>query len=311
MQSNDKKTVTDRASYQNDNGSNSCSSVSHENAEDQSKSLGCSALSTRDVAESNMTHSKVRFGKEEVDLNTQMEAISQATFQELMDEERDKPLFAFARVYSKSDKQHYRRLYSAENIVNWYPLEGRTDPCTRGNIHKIEYFLHMKRQRTAVRVGDVYEKETEHTYRTADYFVWSITADDEPSKMMSLLATAYTQHLGLRKMTSNVEINTLDVLQLNTQCKRSEKQKNVDRLNASKIAQYVDTHLSRLVEDGELNCSDLSVLKMSIRYDAARHFAGILVSQDPDVDENSDDFSKIPHIRANALTMAILHECNF
>jgi len=162
MQSNDKKTVTDRASHQNDNGSNSCSSVSHENAEDQFKLLGCSALSTRDVAESNMTHSKVRFGKEEVDLNTQMEAISQATFQELMDEERDKPFFAFARVYSKSDKQHYRRLYSAENIVNWYPLEGRTDPCTRGNIYKIEYFLHMKAAHCRSRGGCLRKRNRTH-----------------------------------------------------------------------------------------------------------------------------------------------------
>ena len=48
------------------------------------------------------------------------------------------------------------------------------------------------------------------------------------------------------------------------------------------------------------------MLLASIKYDVAHHIAALFVSLDPNLDVNSDDFAKIPHIRQNAVTMDIL-----
>mmetsp|Transcript_35221 Transcript_35221/g.51734 ORF Transcript_35221/g.51734 Transcript_35221/m.51734 type:complete len:329 (+) Transcript_35221:43-1029(+) len=252
---------------------------------------------------------RVRFGEEVVDLDKQIEPISLATFRSLMDEEPGKPFFTFSRVHSRSSGQKYAHLYSAQNIIDWYPLKGTTDPCTRGNIEKVEYFLLMKGQGDAIHVGDVYEESREHVSKSADYFVWSHTAEDEPSKMLSLLATAYLQILGLRNISSNDFFDTSNLSQLDPRTVRSPEQINADRLHGSKILHYISTRILNLIEQGELKCSCPGELLMSIRNDAARHLAQILVLQDPNIHLDNDDYARMPHIRENTLARAILQSC--
>ena len=292
----------------------------------QSNSLSASTSeSYKNIGEKQIDHSKVRVGGEVVNLND-IEAISHDTYKTLMNEEPDKPFFALARVKSSSGGQQYKHLYSAENVVNWYPLHGKTDPNTRGEIDRIEYFLHIKGEQDAIHMGDVHPNQTDPgsqyvgdvqtsqsnpVSQTADYLIWSLTAEDEPSKMMALLATAYLQKLGLDNITSDDTFDTSSVSNLAPKNVRDLQQKRTDSANANKIFNYVATHISDLVKQGELKCSDPNALLMSIQHDAALHLADILVSQDPDVDENSDDFAKLPHIRTNSLAMAILKELNF
>lgn len=249
---------------------------------------------------------EVRFGKEVVDLATRTEPISQTTFQHLMDEEPDKPFFTFARVHSIGNKRQYEHLYSAENVIEWYPLNGRTDPCTRGSIEKIEYYMHFKGEQDAIHVGDVYEEPIGQVSKTADYFIWYHIGEDEPSKMSSLLATAYLQILGLTNITSNDTFDTSSVSQLGQQRLRCPGQKVKDQLNGTTLYHYVCTRIAKLIERGEINCSDPDVLMTSIKHDAAHHLAGVLVSQDPDVEDGSDDFARLPHVRTNSLATTII-----
>ena len=84
---------------------------------------------------------------------------------------------------------------------------------------------------------------------------------------------------------------------------------SADRLQGSKIFHYVSTRISNLIDQGELKCSCPDVLLMSIRHDAARHVAHTLVSQDPNIREDNDDWARTPHIRENALARAIMRSC--
>jgi len=205
--------------------------------------------------------------------------------------------------------RHAHLYISAQNVVEWYPLKGTTDPCTRGNIDKVEYFLLMKGQSNAIHVGDVYQKSRAHVSISADYLIWSHTAEDEPSRMLSLLATAYLQILGLTNISSNDSFDTSNFSQMDPRTVRSPEQMNADRLQGSKIFHYVSTRISKLIDQGELKCSCPDVLLMSIRHDAARHVAHILVSQDPNIREDNDDFARTPHIRVYALARAIMRSC--
>ena len=88
----------------------------------------------------NGVHQKVRFGEEIIDLAKCEDPISLESFQVLMEEEEEdnrKPYFLFAFVSSSYHGRSFKHLYSAENIIQWYPLEGTTDPCTGEEIEKI------------------------------------------------------------------------------------------------------------------------------------------------------------------------------
>ena len=263
------------------------------------------SFSTQAPMEKQLVHSQVRFGGEELDLNKE-EAISLETFQVLMNKEPNKPFFAFARSNSSNGGLNYRHLYSAENVIDWYPHKGNVDPCTHEAIEKIEYFLYFKGQSEAIHVGDVHSSQIGPESKTADYLIWSFTGEDEPSKMMALLAMAYLQKLDLSSITSDDTLDTSNISNLDPKKVRDLKQQVIDSSNASKIVNYVAMHISDLVDRGELKCSDPNALLMSIQHDAAQHLAGILVSQDPSLDEDNDDFAKLPHIRTNALTMKIM-----
>ncbi|MFT6387944.1 MAG: hypothetical protein ACJAUP_001316 [Cellvibrionaceae bacterium] len=276
----------------------------------ENRSVETTSLAHKDIRESKF-NSKVRFGGEVIDLKEAREAISQDTFKSLMDEEPDKPFFAFAHVHSGSTHHEFKHLYSAENVVNWYPLAGKTDPCNNRKIDKIEYYLHMKGQPDAIHMGDIYQNENKNVSKTADYLIWSLTAEDEPSKMMHLLATAYLQNFGITNISSNDTFDTSDILHLNLQKVRSPEQERTDKLNANKIYSYIGTHVATLIKQGKLNCSDPDALLLSIKHDAAVHLAGVLVSLDPNINDDNDDYAKLPHVRTNAVAEAIQQSCAF
>mmetsp|Transcript_16578 Transcript_16578/g.32980 ORF Transcript_16578/g.32980 Transcript_16578/m.32980 type:complete len:281 (-) Transcript_16578:489-1331(-) len=248
----------------------------------------------------------VRFGREAVDLARRSEPISHATFQSLMDEDPDKPFYAFARICSSGGKQKYAHLYSAENVIEWYPLNGRTDPCTRGSIERIEYYLYFKGEGGAVHVGDVYEDTADHVSTSADYLIWYHSGEDEPSRLLSLLAIAYLQNLGLINITSDDTFDTSSVARLGHQRARSLEQTTEDQAHGRTILEYIGTRIEKLIEGGELNCSDPAALLTSLEHDAAHHLADALVSQDPNVKDDGDDVARSPNVRKNALAAAII-----
>jgi len=281
---------------------------------------------------------KVCFGDETIDFETEVEPISIESFQQiLLDEDRDgqtpKPYFAFAYVHSSKDNYSYKHLYSAENIVNWYPLEGTTDPCTGEEIEKIEYYFYVKGNQNAIHMGDVAEdqsrknednddeeeeEEEEEISLTKDLLIWTISAEDEPSKMLSLLAIAYLYNYGLCKnMKSNDKLDTSDILKLSKLLYKDQQQstKTPDqeerRRVSNMIYKYIVKHLSNQIRMEKIKCSDLNTLLTSIKHDAAHWIAEKLVELDPNIDEDSEDYSKLPHIRMNALTMAIQENFHF
>lgn len=254
--------------------------------------------------------SKVRFGGETVDLDRRSEPISHVSFQSLMDEEGpDKPHFAFARVRSRDGADEYRHLYSAANIVEWFPLQGRTDPCTRGEIDRIEYFLYLKGEGDAVHVGDVHGEGGDSdapASKSADYLIWSLTAEDEPSRMMALMAVAFLQHLGVDSVTADDAFDTSDVSNVSPRSEKDPERRAIQRSNGERLLRYVRARVSRLAASGEIECSDPEMLLTSMAQDASRHLAEVLVSQDPNVDEDGDDYAGMPHIRQNAFAAAIM-----
>lgn len=282
-------------------------------------------------------HLKVTFGGEVINLGEKEEPISLETFQVLIEEEEEeeedrKPYYLFAFVHSSAKNCSYKHLYSAENIVHWYPLEGTTDPCTRGEIEKIEYYFYVKGQMNAIHMGDVHphseedgrgkdQKKDETRFDTlrTDLLVWSITAKDEPSRLLSLLAIAYLYNCGLCTISKPLDkLDTSHILHTSNfyyserqegkqiqehNIRQSDKEE--DQRISHDIYEYIVNRLSREIRIGKIVCSDMTALMSSLKHDSAKHVAQNLVKLDPTIGEENDDFSKRPHIRTNALTVAI------
>lgn len=268
--------------------------------------------------ESIFTHTKVFFGEQKIDLKETQEPIFKETFKTLMDDDPVKPFFSFGLVHTRDKEDNSKtRLYSAESIARWFEMDPdtgdmieRNDPCTRDKIEKVEYYLYMKGQKNAIHVGDDKKNGVDDTiWPTKKYLVWSEKkdkGDDEHSNMMCLLSVAFLNYFGCSKLTSNDKLDTSDINHLDSNKFRSTEQERADHLNSNKIYNYIVTHISNLIKEEKLNCSDPEALLTSIKDDAANEIAEILVELDPSITEDNDDISKHPHVRKNKLKKTIL-----